>query len=264
MAGRRRARARAGFVGQVADDQLGEIFAHDMTSLGVRFETPPLTGGAADRPLPDPGHARRPADDEHLPRREPRADRRSARRGADPLGRGHLPRRLSVGSRAAARGDAEGGRDRPRGRTHGRLHFVRKPVHPRPPRGRHGDDRRRHGRHPVRQRGRDPPSRPAATHSTIASPSCRRRSPRWSITRGAAGALAVEAGRACRGPGGAGRQGRRHDRRRRPVRRRLPRRALPRARRSRRCLDAGSLAAAEVISHFGARPEADLQALVRL
>ncbi len=34
--------------------------------------------------------------------------------------------------------------------------------------------------------------------------------------------------------------------------------------RSRRCLDAGSLAAAEVISHFGARPEADLRALVRL
>jgi sugar/nucleoside kinase (ribokinase family) len=30
----------AGFIGQVADDQLGEIFAHDMLSLGVRFETP--------------------------------------------------------------------------------------------------------------------------------------------------------------------------------------------------------------------------------
>ncbi|HKX92176.1 MAG TPA: adenosine kinase [Sphingomicrobium sp.] len=33
---------RAAFVGQVADDQLGEIFAHDMTSLGVRFATTPL------------------------------------------------------------------------------------------------------------------------------------------------------------------------------------------------------------------------------
>src|SRR5215212_1751574 len=31
----------AGFIGQVADDQLGEIFAHDMVSLGVRFDTPP-------------------------------------------------------------------------------------------------------------------------------------------------------------------------------------------------------------------------------
>jgi sugar/nucleoside kinase (ribokinase family) len=32
-------------VGQVADDQLGEIFAHDMRSLGVRFETAPLASG---------------------------------------------------------------------------------------------------------------------------------------------------------------------------------------------------------------------------
>src|SRR3954447_7823834 len=32
----------AAFIGQVADDQLGAIFAHDMTSLGVRFETPAL------------------------------------------------------------------------------------------------------------------------------------------------------------------------------------------------------------------------------
>ena len=35
----------AAFIGQVADDQLGDIFAHDMTSLGVHFETPPLTDG---------------------------------------------------------------------------------------------------------------------------------------------------------------------------------------------------------------------------
>ena len=35
----------AGFIGQIADDQLGDIFAHDMTSLGVRFETPPLKEG---------------------------------------------------------------------------------------------------------------------------------------------------------------------------------------------------------------------------
>lgn len=30
------------FIGQVADDQLGRIFAHDMVSLGVRFDTPPV------------------------------------------------------------------------------------------------------------------------------------------------------------------------------------------------------------------------------
>jgi sugar/nucleoside kinase (ribokinase family) len=35
----------AGFIGQVANDQLGAIFAHDMTSLGVRFDTPPISDG---------------------------------------------------------------------------------------------------------------------------------------------------------------------------------------------------------------------------
>jgi sugar/nucleoside kinase (ribokinase family) len=30
------------------------------------------------------------------------------------------------------------------------------------------------------------------------------------------------------------------------------------------CLETGALAAAEIISHFGARPEADLRQLVRL
>ena len=36
---------RAAFVGQIARDQLGDIFAHDMQSLGVRFETRPLISG---------------------------------------------------------------------------------------------------------------------------------------------------------------------------------------------------------------------------
>jgi len=31
---------RAGFVGQVADDQLGEVYRHDITSLGIEFTTP--------------------------------------------------------------------------------------------------------------------------------------------------------------------------------------------------------------------------------
>ena len=35
----------AGFIGQVANDQLGAIFAHDMKSLGVRFDTPPIDDG---------------------------------------------------------------------------------------------------------------------------------------------------------------------------------------------------------------------------
>ncbi|MCY7339076.1 MAG: adenosine kinase [Sphingomonas bacterium] len=35
----------AAFIGQVAEDQLGMIFEHDMHALGVRFETPAMTGG---------------------------------------------------------------------------------------------------------------------------------------------------------------------------------------------------------------------------
>ena len=46
MAGVAALGGRAGFVGQVADDQLGEIFAHDIRALGVEFLTPPRSGGA--------------------------------------------------------------------------------------------------------------------------------------------------------------------------------------------------------------------------
>jgi len=42
MAGAAAMGLQAAFIGQVADDQLGAIFAHDMLSLGVRFETPAL------------------------------------------------------------------------------------------------------------------------------------------------------------------------------------------------------------------------------
>src|SRR4051794_26801860 len=45
MAGAAALGLNAAFVGQVASDQLGDIFAHDMRSLGVRFETPSLNGG---------------------------------------------------------------------------------------------------------------------------------------------------------------------------------------------------------------------------
>jgi sugar/nucleoside kinase (ribokinase family) len=45
MAGVAAMGGRAGFVGQVAEDQLGEIFAHDIRALGVEFRTPPLKAG---------------------------------------------------------------------------------------------------------------------------------------------------------------------------------------------------------------------------
>ncbi len=36
--------ARCAFIGQVADDQLGAVFAHDIRAHGVRFDTPPRPG----------------------------------------------------------------------------------------------------------------------------------------------------------------------------------------------------------------------------
>jgi sugar/nucleoside kinase (ribokinase family) len=38
---------RAAYVGKVARDQLGEVFIHDTRSMGVHFQTPQLNGGAA-------------------------------------------------------------------------------------------------------------------------------------------------------------------------------------------------------------------------
>jgi len=45
MAGIAALGGRAGFVGQVSNDQLGEIFSHDIRALGVEFLTPPRSGG---------------------------------------------------------------------------------------------------------------------------------------------------------------------------------------------------------------------------
>ena len=38
---------RAAFIGKVADDQLGRVFGHDIRALGAHFDTPPLASGAA-------------------------------------------------------------------------------------------------------------------------------------------------------------------------------------------------------------------------
>ncbi|QLC26100.1 adenosine kinase [Parasphingopyxis algicola] len=35
---------KTGFIGQVADDQLGKVFSHDITALGVTFDTPARAG----------------------------------------------------------------------------------------------------------------------------------------------------------------------------------------------------------------------------
>jgi len=36
---------KAGFVGKVKDDQLGQVFRHDLRSAGVAYDTPPADGG---------------------------------------------------------------------------------------------------------------------------------------------------------------------------------------------------------------------------
>ena len=36
---------KSAFIGQIADDQLGRIFTHDMRSLGVQFDTAPISSG---------------------------------------------------------------------------------------------------------------------------------------------------------------------------------------------------------------------------
>jgi sugar/nucleoside kinase (ribokinase family) len=38
--------ARSAFIGRVAEDQFGEVFAHDIRAIGVAFNTPPATSGA--------------------------------------------------------------------------------------------------------------------------------------------------------------------------------------------------------------------------
>ena len=38
---------KGGFVGKVADDQLGETFRHDLRAMGVAFDTAPLKEGPA-------------------------------------------------------------------------------------------------------------------------------------------------------------------------------------------------------------------------
>ena len=114
---------RAGFIGQVAPDQLGEFYRHDLTAAGVEFVTRRERCRRADRAFDDSGHAGRTPDDEHFPRRRAASARERARRGADPRRGDPLSRRLSVGSGGAALRDGAGDRGRACGRAEGRLHL---------------------------------------------------------------------------------------------------------------------------------------------
>src|SRR4051794_7736198 len=41
--------ASGAFIGKVADDQLGQVFAHDIRAVGLRFDTEPAQGADAER-----------------------------------------------------------------------------------------------------------------------------------------------------------------------------------------------------------------------
>ncbi|HEU5285696.1 MAG TPA: adenosine kinase [Sphingomicrobium sp.] len=252
----------AGFIGQVADDQLGEIFAHDMRSLGVRFDTPPLSNGPptgrclilvtpdAQRTMntcPGASHELTPqALDEELVRsaaitflegylwgpERPRAAMLQAAEIAHQADRAvafTLSESLCIpGRREGVQAMIDSGAID--------LLFA-------------NEDEVRH------LTGSDDLERAIGQLSAkIAT---------LVVTRGAAGAMALEDGQRIEIPAA-------------PVERVVDTTgagdlfaagflaARCRGHDLRRCLDAGALAAAEIISHFGARPEADLKQLVRL
>ena len=262
MAGLAALGLRAGFVGQVANDQLGEIFAHDMTSLGVTFETPRLSGGPptgrclilvtpdAQRTMNTSPGASHELTPEAL-------DEDQIRSAAVTFLEGYLwgPERPRAAMLRAAEIARAAGRTVAftlseslciAGRREGVLGMIE--------RGTvdilfANEDEVRH------LTGLDDLGECLAELSG--------KIPTLVVTRGAAGALAIEGGE-------------RVDIAAAPVAKVVDttgagdlfaagfRAARCRGAPIRRCLDAGSLAAAEVISHFGARPETDLRALVRL
>ena len=252
----------AGFVGQVADDQLGAIFAHDMRSLGVRFDTPPLADGPptgrclilvtpdAQRTMntsPGASHELTPAAiDEDMVRGAavtflegylwgPERPRAAMLRAAEIAHQARRTVAFTLSESLCIPGRREGvqamidsgGID---------LLFA-------------NEDEVQH-----------------LTGSSDLERAIDELSPKVAtlvVTRGAAGSMAIEDGQRAEIPAV-------------PVDRVVDTTgagdlfaagflaARCRGHGIQRCLEAGALAAAEIISHFGARPEADLKQLVRL
>ena len=262
MAGAAALGLSVGFVGQVADDQLGAIFAHDMRALGVQFDTParkapPPTGRCLILVTPDGQRTMNtcPAASHELT--SSALDPELIRSAAITFLEGYLwgPERPRAAMLEAARIAEEAGRTVAftlseslciGDRREGVLGMIDAGL----------VDVLFGNEHEMRHlTGCDGIGDCIdALSSKVAT---------LVITRGAGGALAAECGE-CVEVAAA------------PVAQVVDTTgagdlfaagflaARLRGRELKACLDAGSLAAAEVISHFGARPEADLRQLVAL
>ena len=116
---------KAGFIGKTADDQFGKVFRHDIRAAGVTFTTPRGKRRRADRAFADPGDAGRPAHDEHRAGREPAAGRRRGGCRSHPLGAHSLSRGLPVRPARGQGGLPAGGGYRRQGRAAGGALAVR-------------------------------------------------------------------------------------------------------------------------------------------
>ena len=252
----------AAFIGQVADDQLGDIFAHDMKSLQVRFETPalkdgPPTGRCLIVVTPDAQRTMNTCPGASHELTSKALDEDLIRSAAVTFLEGYLwgPERPRHAMLRAAQIAHEAERTVAftlseslciPGRKEGVLGMIEG------------------GMIDVLFANEDEAM--LLTGTTDLDGAIARLKPLVStliVTRGPAGALAIEKGRRAEIPAA-------------PVERVIDTTgagdlfaagflaARCRARPLERCLEAGTLAAAEVISHFGARPEANLREIVRL
>jgi sugar/nucleoside kinase (ribokinase family) len=251
-----------GFVGQIADDQLGAIFAHDMRALGVRFETPaiappPTTGVCLILVTPDAQRTMSTCPGASHELSVERLDPERIRAARVTFLEGYLwgPERPRTAMLEAARIAREAGRTVAftlseslclGNRREGVLGMIESRL----------VDLLFGNEHEMRH----------LTGCADLAQCIAALAPKVGtlvITRGAKGATAIGGGEAADVPAA-------------PVARVVDTTGAGdlfaagflagwlRERPLKLCLEAGALAAAEVISHFGARPEADLRQLVEL
>ena len=109
MAGLASLGANGVFAGKIRQDRRGGAFVASMRDTGVHYTTEPAQRRAADRLLPDRGDGGRPAQHEHLSRRRARIRGRTISRKSEIADSGcALYRRLSLGCAVGEGGVAAG------------------------------------------------------------------------------------------------------------------------------------------------------------